>query len=45
LRWQLDGRPVKTPLKRALVMPGEAMARAVAEEWEAQETHIDPMAP
>jgi chaperone required for assembly of F1-ATPase len=35
---------VKTPLKRALVMPGEAMARAVAEEWDAQETHVDPMA-
>jgi chaperone required for assembly of F1-ATPase len=40
----LDGRPIKTPLKRALVMPGEAMARAVAEEWDAQETHVDPMA-
>jgi chaperone required for assembly of F1-ATPase len=39
---QLDGRPVKTPLKRALVMPGEAMAKAVADEWQAQETHIDP---
>jgi hypothetical protein len=39
---QLDGRPVRTPLKRALVMPGEAMAKAVADEWQAQETHIDP---
>ena len=41
---QLDGRSVKTPLKRALVMPGEPMAQAVADEWDAQETHIDPTA-
>ena len=39
---RLDGRPVKTPLKRALVMPGEAMAQAVAAEWDAQITYIDP---
>lgn len=41
---QLDGRPVKTPLKRPLVMPGEAMAAAVAGEWDAQGTHINPAA-
>jgi chaperone required for assembly of F1-ATPase len=40
---RLDGRPVKTPLKRALVMPGEAMAHAVAAEWDAQKTYIDPV--
>jgi chaperone required for assembly of F1-ATPase len=40
----LDGRPVKTPLKRPLVMPGETMAEAVAAEWEAQGTHINPAA-
>ena len=40
----LDGRPVKTPLKRALVMPGEAMAQAVAGEWDAQGTHVNPAA-
>jgi chaperone required for assembly of F1-ATPase len=38
----LDGRPVKTPLKRPLLMPGETMAKAVAAEWEAQGTHINP---
>lgn len=41
---QLDGREIKTPLKRALVIPGEAMARAVADEWESQGTHINPAA-
>ena len=41
---ELDGRPVKTPLKRALVMPGEAMAQAVAAEWDAQGTHVNPAA-
>jgi chaperone required for assembly of F1-ATPase len=40
----LDGRPVKTPLKRSLVMPGETMAEAVAAEWDAQGTHINPAA-
>lgn len=38
----LDGRPVKTPLKSALFMPTEALAEAVANEWESQEEHIDP---
>ncbi len=39
---QLDGRSVKTPLKRALVLPGESMAEAIADEWRVQESHIDP---
>ncbi len=38
----LDGRPVKTPLKSALMMPTEGLAQAVAAEWESQEEHIDP---
>ena len=38
----LDGRPVKTPAKRALVLPTEVMARKVAEEWDAQEKTVDP---
>ena len=38
----LDGRPVKTPAKGDLVLPREALATAVAEEWAAQITHIDP---
>ncbi|MGC1497424.1 MAG: ATP12 family protein [Sulfitobacter sp.] len=39
---ELDGRPVKTPAKRALVVPTSAMADAVAAEWQAQEGVIKP---
>ena len=39
---RLDGKPVRTPGKRLLAMPGEAMARHVAQEWQAQEGKIDP---
>jgi chaperone required for assembly of F1-ATPase len=38
----LDGKPVRTPGKAALAVPGRALADAVAEEWRAQEQHIDP---
>jgi len=38
----LDGKPVKTPARRPLVLPTRALAEAVAAEWAAQETHIDP---
>lgn len=40
----LDGRKVKTPGKLVLALPGEGLARALCEEWDAQETHIDPEA-
>jgi chaperone required for assembly of F1-ATPase len=33
----LDGKPIKTPGKRDLVVPNEALAAAIAEEWYAQE--------
>jgi len=39
---ELDGRKVKTPAKRTLVLPTQAMAHAVAKEWQAQEGEIDP---
>lgn len=39
---QLDGRPVRTPGRRALALPTPALAAAVAAEWEAQEETIDP---
>lgn len=39
---QLDGRPVKTPAKAALVVPTLPMAQAIAAEWDAQEEKIDP---
>ncbi|HSG54818.1 MAG TPA: ATP12 family chaperone protein, partial [Paracoccaceae bacterium] len=38
----LDGRSVKTPAKAALILPNEAMAQAVAAEWDAQEGKINP---
>ncbi|GEM_PF-14937 len=38
----LDGRPLRTPLKRPLHLPTLALAEAIAEEWRAQERHIDP---
>ncbi|ADE84099.1 ATP12 family chaperone protein [Rhodobacter capsulatus] len=39
---KLDGRAVKTPAKAALVLPTQAMAEAVAAEWQAQGAKIDP---
>lgn len=38
----LDGRRVKTPAKRPLILPTRDMADAVAAEWQAQEGVIDP---
>lgn len=40
----LDGRGVKTPARAPLVLPTEALARAVADEWAAQGEVIDPSA-
>ena len=39
---ELDGRPVKTPAKRALVLPTAAYAEVVAAEWGAQVEEIKP---
>lgn len=39
----LDGRAVKTPAKAPLILPTEALARAVAAEWQAQDERIDPL--
>lgn len=38
----LDGRAVKTPARVPLILPNDALARAVAEEWRAQSEEIDP---
>ncbi|WP_072392773.1 ATP12 family protein [Hyphomicrobium sp. CS1GBMeth3] len=38
----LDGRGIRTPAKRELVLPSEALAVAIAAEWQAQGEHIDP---
>jgi len=40
----LDGRPVRTPARAALVVPSEALAQAIAEEWRSVEGDIDPRA-
>ncbi|MGP8123102.1 MAG: ATP12 family chaperone protein [Xanthobacteraceae bacterium] len=39
----LDGRGVRTPAKRALVAPVSAIATAIAAEWDAQTTVINPL--
>jgi len=41
-RIRLDGRPVRTPAKAELAVPTAALAEAIAEEWRAQGTHVDP---
>jgi chaperone required for assembly of F1-ATPase len=38
----LDGRPVRTPGRLALILPTDALADAVADEWRAVEDKIDP---
>ena len=38
----LDGRSVKTPGKHPLFVPTQALAHAIAEEWQAQGDRIDP---
>ena len=39
---ELDGRPVKTPAKRGLILPTSGIADAVAAEWQAQDGVIKP---
>ncbi len=39
---QLDGRTPKTPAKQPLVLPTEAAARLVADEWAAQGEYMEP---
>jgi chaperone required for assembly of F1-ATPase len=38
----LDGKPVKTPARRALAAPTPALAETLAQEWHAQQQVIDP---
>jgi chaperone required for assembly of F1-ATPase len=38
----LDGKTVRTPAKKPLVLPSRALAEAVADEWRAQGERIDP---
>jgi chaperone required for assembly of F1-ATPase len=39
----LDGKPLKTPSGRTVVVPARAIADAIAEEWRAQQETIDPL--
>ncbi len=39
---RLDGRAVRTPGKAPLVLPTEALAQAIAAEWQAQDGAVDP---
>jgi chaperone required for assembly of F1-ATPase len=41
-RITLDGKPVRTPARRALAAPTLALADAIAAEWQAQREVIDP---
>ena len=38
----LDDKPIRTPAKRDLALPAQALAEAIAAEWAAQTAHIDP---
>jgi chaperone required for assembly of F1-ATPase len=38
----LDGKPVRSPAKRPLVLPTEPLAAAIAEEWQAQGDTVQP---
>ena len=39
----LDGRPVRTPAKRAVVVPTETIAQRIAAEWDAQDGEVQPL--
>jgi hypothetical protein len=41
---RLDGKPVKTPGRRGLILPNARLAEAIADEWNAQQEAIDPRA-
>lgn len=38
----LDGRPVRTPARALLLIPGETLALAIGEEWRSVDGEIDP---
>jgi chaperone required for assembly of F1-ATPase len=38
----LDGKPLRTPAKKHLLVPVRALVEAVADEWRGQAEHIDP---
>lgn len=38
----LDGRPVRTPKRAALVLPAESLAKAIADEWASVDGEVKP---
>jgi chaperone required for assembly of F1-ATPase len=38
----LDGKTLRSPAKRPFILPTEALAAAIAEEWQAQGEKVDP---
>ncbi|HFD14828.1 MAG TPA: ATPase [Rhodospirillales bacterium] len=38
----LDGRPLRTPAGRSLLLPEAGLAAAIAEEWQAQGERVEP---
>lgn len=41
---KLDGKPLRTPARAALVVPTERLADAIAGEWRSVESEVDPRA-
>jgi len=41
---RLDDKPLRTPARKPLILPAEALARAIAEEWNSAGDTIDPQA-
>ena len=39
----LDGRPIKTPTGRPVIVPAQGIAQAIASEWQAQQDVIVPL--
>jgi chaperone required for assembly of F1-ATPase len=39
---ELDGKPLRTPAREPLVVPTEALAEAIADEWNKVEDRVDP---
>ena len=39
---ELDGRPIKTPARVPLIVPAEALAQAIADEWAGQGDEVVP---
>ena len=42
-RFLLDGKPVQTPARQALLLPNRVLAVALAEEWRAQGDEMNPV--